>query len=366
MGSGEIRLYCKKATESVYVKRLEWIGPTLAMEKDGYLKWGMYKADWINPTGGTKRVIYHDNIKVGTTFAEADPSIMLPAGWSTQNVGSVGAPGYATATGGVFTLRGSGLGGDSTSDGFRYASQTLSGEGELTARLVSMSNHGNPLAGIMARETTAAGSKYYFFGRNIGGTMNTKHRTSTGGSVYTTILGTATVPMWVRMTRVGDVLTAYKSTDGTVWTAVSSQTLSMASEIRVGLMTTSRHATATTTATFDNHTDHPGLQMSVVPAMLQRWAQQDPTSAAAWAESIPNATLRMQGLDAMLRVWVHENPGSLQSWWRKVPAGGFRDEAAAAMVGILVDTDRSAALLYAEGITDGDLRASALERFSTQ
>jgi regulation of enolase protein 1 (concanavalin A-like superfamily) len=257
MGTGEIRLYCKKATESTYVKRLEWIGPTLSMDKDGYLKWGMYKANWVNATGSSKRVIYHDNVKVGTTFAEADPSIMLPAGWSTQNVGTVAAPGSATAIGGVFTLRGSGMGIDSTSDGFRYASQTLSGDGEIKARLVSMSTHGNPLAGIMARETTAAGSKSYFFGRNILGQLNTKHRTSTGGTVTTTLLGGASVPMWVRIVRAGDVLTAYKSTDGITWTMASSQTISMAGEITVGLMTTSRDAAAITTATFDNVTVVP-------------------------------------------------------------------------------------------------------------
>ncbi|WP_198141258.1 heparin lyase I family protein [Verrucomicrobium spinosum] len=257
MGSGEIRLYCKKASESTYVKRLQWIGPTLSMNKDGYWKWGMYKANWTNPTGSSKRVIYHDNIKVGATFAEADPSIMLPAGWSTRNVGSVGAPGYATAIGSVFTLRGSGMGVDSTSDGFRYALQTLSGDGEITARLVSMSNHGNPLAGIMVRETAAAGSKYHFFGRNIGGVMNTKHRASTGGGVSTTILGTSAAPTWVRIARVGNVLTAYKSTDGTTWTGASSQTISMTGEITVGLMTTSRHATAATTAVFDNVTVVP-------------------------------------------------------------------------------------------------------------
>ncbi|MFD0894986.1 heparin lyase I family protein [Luteolibacter ambystomatis] len=257
MGSGEMRLYYKKATDTTYIKCMEWVGPTLSMDRDCYWKWGMYKANWSSPTASTKRVIYHDNLKVGKTFVEADPSLVLPPGWSGKDIGSPTLGGFGRESSGTYILSGSGSGLDSTSDGFFFASQTLSGDGEIKARLVNMGTNGNPLAGVMVRETSATGSKYYFCGRNTAGTMHSKWRGSTGGSVSTTVVGTDATPVWVRITRVGDTLTAYKSTNGTTWSTISTHTVAMAGEISIGLVSTSRNANVTAEATFDN--------VSVVP-----------------------------------------------------------------------------------------------------
>ena len=64
----------------------------------------------------------------------------LPAGWTSQDVGNPAAAGQAqydpvTET---WIIRGGGTGIRSTSDQFQYTYKTLSGDGELVARVVSL------------------------------------------------------------------------------------------------------------------------------------------------------------------------------------------------------------------------------------
>jgi len=61
-----------------------------------------------------------------------------------------------------------------------------------------------------------------------------------------------TTPAWVRLVRSGSVITTYWSTNGTTWTLVGSETISMASTVYVGLAATSHNASSATTAVFDN------------------------------------------------------------------------------------------------------------------
>ena len=42
----------------------------------GYLKWGIYKPAWSSgPTNVPSRTVFHDNVAVGTSFGEVDPSV---------------------------------------------------------------------------------------------------------------------------------------------------------------------------------------------------------------------------------------------------------------------------------------------------
>ncbi len=74
-GAGYFKFWYKKASESTYTLLMHYQGATLLNDKDGYIKWGIYKSTWAsNPTDSTLRIVHHDNIRVATTFAEADPS----------------------------------------------------------------------------------------------------------------------------------------------------------------------------------------------------------------------------------------------------------------------------------------------------
>jgi hypothetical protein len=62
----------------------------------------------------------------------------------------------------------------------------------------------------------------------------------------------STAPHWVKLVRSGNTFTAYESGDGTNWTLVGSDTISMASTVYVGLAVTSHSTSASATCTFDS------------------------------------------------------------------------------------------------------------------
>jgi hypothetical protein len=181
----------------------------------------------------------------------------LPAPWQTADIGSVGVAGSAGESNGVYTVKGAGnLSG--SADNFRFVYQTLSGDGEIRARISSVGNTGaNGRVGVMIRETLATGSEYAFMGLSPDGTFRWQRRNSTGGSTSTTSSSGGTPPnAWVRLVRNGNTLTGYKSADGTNWTKVSSRNISMAANIQVGFAVASG-TTALNTSTFSSTTVVP-------------------------------------------------------------------------------------------------------------
>ena len=185
----------------------------------------------------------------------------LPAPWLTADIGAVGIAGSASHSAGVYTIKGSGTGIAGTSDQFRYVYQTLSGDGSITVRLTSQSGTTTAsLAGVMIRETTATGSRFAGVWRRGSGNNNMRavRRTSTGGSVTSTTSTSQTPPnCWVRITRTGSSFVMARSTNGTSWTTINTSSITMASEITVGILVTSGSNSVPDTDVFDNVTVVP-------------------------------------------------------------------------------------------------------------
>jgi len=177
----------------------------------------------------------------------------LPVSWLDQDVGSVGVAGSASYANGTFTVAGAGQGTfSSSSDGFHFAYQPVTGDGTIVARVVSLQGSSAAQAGIMIRETLGAGANHvYLFDYSSGIWMT--ERTSTGASSTYQPLGSATLPYWIKLIRSGNVFTMYGSADGVNWVQLgSSQTISMAQNVYVGLAVSSRSTSSLATATFDN------------------------------------------------------------------------------------------------------------------
>jgi regulation of enolase protein 1 (concanavalin A-like superfamily) len=144
-----------------------------------------------------------------------------------------------------------------TADQFQFESTQLTGDFDIHVRIASSTYNTsvNPLVGLMARETLAAGSKNVYiktFGQP-GQPYKLGSRSATNGTSATIGAGANMLPgtnSWVRLTRVGNVFTGYFSSDGINWTIVSSVTISMASKIYVGMAVSSRNTTQTATAQF--------------------------------------------------------------------------------------------------------------------
>jgi YD repeat-containing protein len=179
----------------------------------------------------------------------------LPSGWLDRDIGAPGVNGSGTYSNGTFTVKGAGYQINGTADAFHYVYQPLSGDGTLVARVASLQGSlSTGLAGVMVRETldtaatnaTTAASSYnstiYFDVRSAAG----GNTTGSGGLL-------ASLPYWVKVVRAGNSFTGYRSPDGVSWTQIgSSQTITMAQNVYVGLAVNSGSTSAVATATFDN------------------------------------------------------------------------------------------------------------------
>jgi phosphatidylserine/phosphatidylglycerophosphate/cardiolipin synthase-like enzyme len=181
------------------------------------------------------------------------PSGSLPTGWQSRDIGAVGIAGAAAASGGTFTVRGAGADVWGTADAFRYAYRTLSGNGTITARLGSISaSQAWTKIGVMIRASTASNSAHAFMIVTTGKGLAFQRRRSTGATSLHTSGGSGTAPRWVRLTRSGSTITAYTSTNGSTWTTIGSDTITLPSTVLVGLAVSSHTTSALATGVFDN------------------------------------------------------------------------------------------------------------------
>jgi regulation of enolase protein 1 (concanavalin A-like superfamily) len=177
----------------------------------------------------------------------------LPSPWVDQDIGAVGLGGSASYSAATFTDKASGADIWGTADAFHYVYRPMSGDTTIVAR-VSFLQNTDPWAkgGIMIRESLAAGAKNAFIGLTPGNGLRFQRRLSTGGTSVVTAGGAASAPYWVKLVRAGNTLTAYKSTNGTSWVVVGSDTVSMTSGVYVGLAVSSHNNTLRCTSTFTN------------------------------------------------------------------------------------------------------------------
>ncbi len=210
------------------------------------------------PSGSTSGVLV---VSVAPSMNDSNPVIFtvtaqpLLSGWLDGDVGSVGMLGRASYANGTFTVSGAGNPLTGTADAFHFVYQLLSGDGSIVARVASMPSGTSAVAGVMIRETLDEGS--------VNGNVMDKvpygsysqyyARTTAGGTA--SYVGTAAgtmPPYWLRMVRSGSTLSSYASPDGVNWTLVGNQTVSMATNVYVGLVVSSGDASSLATATFDN------------------------------------------------------------------------------------------------------------------
>jgi len=184
--------------------------------------------------------------------ATATPS-SIPSPFTSSDIGSVGHAGSASYANGTFTVAGSGADIWNTADAFHDVYQTLTGDGQIVARVASqIATDPWAKAGVMMRETLAADSRYADMVVTPGNGAAFQRRAATGGYAAHTAGPSVTAPYWVRLVRLGDTLTGYVSSDGVTWRGAGSDTVSMAATVYVGLAVTAHNNNALSTATFDH------------------------------------------------------------------------------------------------------------------
>jgi regulation of enolase protein 1 (concanavalin A-like superfamily) len=168
------------------------------------------------------------------------------------------APSFVeTANGGIIM---SAVGTDiwDTTDQFRYAYKSLSGDGSMTVRVDSLVRSNEwAKAGVMIRETLEPGSKHAFVALTPEPShgLSFQRRPVAGQASGNTDVANIPLPHWVKLTRTGNVFAAQQSADGVTWTDVvvsPALEIQMAGNVYIGLALCSHDAAIVTAAEFSN------------------------------------------------------------------------------------------------------------------
>jgi regulation of enolase protein 1 (concanavalin A-like superfamily) len=141
-----------------------------------------------------------------------------------------------------------------TADQFHFAYKQLSGVGSITAKVSSVSYTDSwTKAGVMIRESLAAGSKYAMVAVTPGNGVVFQNRPEPdAASAQAAQQAGITAPQWLRLTRSGNTFTAEYSANGTTWTTLGSVEMPMLPDVYIGLIACSHNVNAICTAEFSN------------------------------------------------------------------------------------------------------------------
>jgi len=191
----------------------------------------------------------------------------LPEGWQSRDIGTTG--GNAAEINGTWVISADGADIWWESDEFHFVFAPLSGDGTIVARVLDNGVGSDTWAkgGVMIRETLEPDSKHAMMlvTGGSGGGKAFQHRPTTGQASFSAHGGDQVAPpMWVKLSRVGNIFTGYYSFDGVNWieqenweldvgnVAQNPATIEMAADVYIGLFVTSHRSGELRTYTLDN------------------------------------------------------------------------------------------------------------------
>lgn len=180
----------------------------------------------------------------------------LAAPWASQDVTDIPLNGTAGRLDDKFVIQTSGAGIGGTSDRMHFISQPVTGDATITARILGVDQSSlTASTGVMIRETNSSFVRSASLTWSPGQTLDFTRRTTGSASSSTVSLAEIATPPWVRLTRRGNVFTAYSSPDGAAWSRVGTpQTIAMTSSVQIGIPASSGAAGILTESFLDNVT----------------------------------------------------------------------------------------------------------------
>jgi regulation of enolase protein 1 (concanavalin A-like superfamily) len=245
---------------------------------------------------------------------------MFP-GFQDADFGAVGVPGSTTFDGSVVTVKGSGADIWGTSDQFHYAYTLIGGDGEIIARVLSVQNvNAWTKAGVMIRSGFGASSVH----ASLFATPTTvkglafQRRTTVGGASVSTAGPSIVAPVWLRLVRSGNEISAYYRVNETApWTLIGTQTFaSLGSVVQLGLAVSSHVRSTLAAATFDR------VQVIQQQPLPPGWSDEDVGAVGATGSGTLTdvATVTGSGAD----VW---GTADEFNWLNRTANGDFTIEA---------------------------------------
>jgi len=186
-------------------------------------------------------------------------SSQLPVPWNNRDIGNphvAGSADYDPLTR-IFTVRGDGDDIWEYADNFHYVYLPISGDCEITARVVSIEDYtdGWAQAGVMIRETLDGGSRHAMMAVSAGNNAAFKWRPNTNQLSEVSIsYDFVTLPHWIRVERCGNSFSAYHSPDaspGSWMQQGPTVVIPMAQAAYVGLAVTSHDSHQLCTSRFN-------------------------------------------------------------------------------------------------------------------
>ena len=193
-------------------------------------------------------------------FPAREPAAPLaaakPPQWTARDVGQTSVAMKVRNTAKGFGVSAAGAGLERDQDGFGFLYQPISGDAEITARVIGLGRIPLAMAGVMIRQTLAEDSPHasLVFDHEGGGMAEFIHRTLPNTPSQAMRAGRLRVQqLWLKLTRRGNTFTGLSSLDGTHWDPVGEPaTFEMQENAYVGLCLTSHSRTQIVTAQFEN------------------------------------------------------------------------------------------------------------------
>ncbi|MCG8700615.1 MAG: fibronectin type III domain-containing protein, partial [Bacteroidales bacterium] len=224
-----------------------------------------------------------------TTSATTGAStVELPSPWVNSDIGNPQLMGSAVFSNDEYTVVGGGSDIWGSSDKFHFVYQSLTGDGEIIAKVESMTNtHGWAKAGVMIRSSLAANASHGMVVRNPGGATAFQRRVSNGGGSVNSQVNGANLK-WVKINRTGDTLTAFTSANGSDWQVIDSEIVNIAADVYIGMAVTSHSSGKLCTALLSNVTVNVPVQIPVSPSALTAEATSSDSITLNWTDNSDN------------------------------------------------------------------------------
>jgi regulation of enolase protein 1 (concanavalin A-like superfamily) len=201
------------------------------------------------------------------TIATNTTVSFLALPYAPQDFGNPQTATTVVAAGNGYNVTAAGFDFGGSTDQGNLSYQLLTGDFDIAARIAGLSLSDTfAKAGLMARETLSVNSRFAaaFTTPAMNGSFF-EWRDPVGSTAATSGNFPANYPnTWLRLRRSANTFTGYASYDGQLWTTLSSATISMPSQIYVGLAVSSRSGSGTTTAQFRDITNVTSAVVGVV------------------------------------------------------------------------------------------------------
>ncbi|MEK5026081.1 pectinesterase family protein [Paenibacillus sp. FSL M7-1046] len=220
--------------------------------KQGEAATAPYRFEWKNVQDGTYYLVVQATDNKGLKTQSDNVAVHVNASgstgpWTPADIGNPGIAGHTSvnAETGQVTVKSAGLVGATsesvkTEDNFHFAYRTLEGNGELIAKIDSVTaTDDDAKAGVMIRDSLQPDAKmammaipYVKYGKK--GVLIT--RSVTGAKVVRTEPDSfITTPYWVKLVRLGDEVTGLVSPDKVAWSKVGTVNLGLKETVYMGL-----------------------------------------------------------------------------------------------------------------------------------